>query len=215
MENLVGQFVDASEQALYLRDLFEFLEAKPILVQGSRPMPRPMKGGFEFRNVSFAYPGSKKNVIQGISFILRPGEKIALIGENGAGKTTITKLMARLYDPTGGQILLDGIDLCASTTLDDLRREIGVIFQDYMRYDMTVSLNIGFGKVTDADDRQKIEISAQKSLAAGVIEKLPERYDQMLGKRFDNGIDLSTGQWQKVALARAYMSGSTNRLDFG
>ena len=204
MESLVSQFVDASEQALYLRDLFEFLEAKPTLTSGTRPVPRPIRSGFEFRNVSFAYPGSPKRVIQGISFTLRPGEKLALVGENGAGKTTITKLMARLYEPTEGAILLDGVDL-KEYDAEDLCSEIGVIFQDYMRYDMPVSLNIGFGKVAFRDDRQKIEQSAQKSLAAPVVDKLPQRYDQMLGRRFDGGVDLSIGQWQKVALARAYM----------
>jgi ATP-binding cassette subfamily B protein len=204
MENLVGQFVEASEQALYLRDLFEFLEARPALVSGTRPVPRPIRLGFEFRDVSFAYPGSKKKVIEHISFVLGPGEKIALVGENGAGKTTITKLMARLYDPTAGQILLDGIDL-REYDADKLRNEIGVIFQDFMRYDMSVSLNIGFGQVAELDDQARIVRSAEKSLAAGVIAKLPQGYDQMLGRRFEGGTDLSTGQWQKVALARAYM----------
>jgi len=204
MENLVGQFVDASEQALYLRDLFEFLEARPTLVSGPRPVPKAIRIGFEFRNVSFAYPGSAKKVIAGISFSLRPGEKIALVGENGAGKTTITKLLARLYDPTEGQILLEGIDL-REYDAESLRDEIGVIFQDYMRYDMSVNLNIGFGKVAQLADQGRIVRSAEKSLAAGVVAKLPQGYDQMLGRRFDGGTDLSTGQWQKVALARAYM----------
>jgi len=204
MENLVGQFVDASEQALYLRDLFEFLEARPTLVSGSRPVPKVIRSGFEFRNVSFAYPGSAKKVIAGISFSLRPGEKIALVGENGAGKTTITKLLARLYDPTEGQILLDGVDL-REYDAEDLRSQIGVIFQDYMRYDMPVNLNIGFGQVAQLEDRARIERSAEKSLAAGVIAQLPQQYEQMLGRRFEGGTDLSTGQWQKVALARAYM----------
>jgi ATP-binding cassette subfamily B protein len=204
MENLVGQFVDASEQALYLRDLFDFLDAKPTLAQGTRRAPKPAKAGFEFRNVSFAYPGSKKKVIEHLSFSLAPGEKIALVGENGAGKTTITKLLARLYDPTEGQILLDGVDL-REYDAEDLRNEIGVIFQDYMRYDLPVNLNIGFGQVAHLDDQARIERSAEKSLAAGVIEKLPGRYEQMLGRRFEGGTDLSIGQWQKVALARAYM----------
>ena len=204
MESMVSQFVDASEQALYLRDLFEFLDAKPALASGTRQVPRPIRSGFEFRNVSFAYPGTTKRVIQGISFTLRPGGKLALVGENGAGKTTITKLMARLYEPTEGSILLDGIDL-REYDPNDLRSQIGVIFQDYMRYDMSVSLNIGFGKVDRRDDQAMIEQSAQKSLAAPVIDRLPQRYEQMLGRRFDGGVDLSIGQWQKVALARAYM----------
>jgi ATP-binding cassette subfamily B protein len=204
MENLVGQFVDASEQALYLRDLFEFLDAKPTLTQGTRPAPRPAKLGFEFRDVSFSYPGSGQKVISHLSFSLAPGEKIALVGENGAGKTTITKLLARLYDPTEGHILLDGVDL-REYDAEDLRNEIGVIFQDYMRYDLPVNLNIGFGKVSHLEDQARIRGSAEKSLAAGVIDKLPKRYEQMLGRRFEGGTDLSIGQWQKVALARAYM----------
>jgi ATP-binding cassette subfamily B protein len=204
MENLVGQFVDASEQALYLRDLFEFLDAKPTLAQGTRPAPRPAKLGFEFRDVSFSYPGSGQKVISHLSFSLAPGEKIALVGENGAGKTTITKLLARLYDPTEGHILLDGVDL-REYDAEDLRNEIGVIFQDYMRYDLPVNLNIGFGKVSHLEDQARIRGSAEKSLAAGVIDKLPKRYEQMLGRRFEGGTDLSIGQWQKVALARAYM----------
>jgi ATP-binding cassette subfamily B protein len=204
MENLVGQFVDASEQALYLRDLFEFLDAKPTLVAGSRPAPRPVRIGFEFRQVSFSYPGSAKKVVDRLSFTLAPGEKIALVGENGAGKTTITKLLARLYDPTEGQILLDGHDL-REYDAADLRNEIGVIFQDYMRYDLSVRLNIGFGQVARLDDEARIRASAEKSLAAGVIDRLPNRYEQMLGRRFEGGTDLSIGQWQKVALARAYM----------
>jgi ATP-binding cassette subfamily B protein len=204
MENLMNQFVDASEQALYLRDLFEFLEARPTLVSGPRPVPKVIRQGFEFRHVSFAYPGSDKKVVTDLSFSLRPGEKIALVGENGAGKTTITKLLARLYDPTEGQILLDGIDL-REYDAEALRDEIGVIFQDYMRYDMSVNLNIGFGKVAQLADQGRIARSAEKSLAAGVIAKLPQGYEQMLGRRFEGGTDLSTGQWQKVALARAYM----------
>jgi ATP-binding cassette, subfamily B, bacterial len=204
MENLVNQFVDASEQALYLRDLFEFLEARPTLVSGPRPVPKVIRTGFEFRHVSFAYPGSAKRVVTDLNFSLRPGEKIALVGENGAGKTTITKLIARLYDPTEGQILLDGIDL-REYDAEALRNEIGVIFQDYMRYDMSVNLNIGFGKVAELADQGRIARSAEKSLAAGVIAKLPQGYEQMLGRRFEGGTDLSTGQWQKVALARAYM----------
>jgi len=204
MENLVSQFVDASEQALYLRDLFEFLEARPTLVSGPRPVPKVIRTGFEFRNVSFAYPGSPKKVVTNLNFSLHPGEKVALVGENGAGKTTITKLLARLYDPTEGQILLEGIDL-REYDAESLRDEIGVIFQDYMRYDLSVNLNIGFGKVGHLEDQGRIRRSAEKSLAAGVIAKLPQGYEQMLGRRFDGGTDLSTGQWQKVALARAYM----------
>jgi ATP-binding cassette subfamily B protein len=142
--------------------------------------------------------------VSNINFNLPRGEKVALIGENGAGKTTIVKLLARLYDPTAGQILLDGIDL-REYDVDDLRREIGVIFQDYMRYDMFVRENIGFGKIESLDDQDRIENAAYKSLAQTVVDRLPNGYSQMVGRRFEGGVDLSGGEWQKVALARAYM----------
>ena len=131
-------------------------------------------------------------------------KKLRLIGENGAGKTTLVKLLARLYDPTEGQILLDGIDL-REYDVEDLRREIGVIFQDYMRYDLLVRENIGFGKIEALDDQPRVEAAAEKSLAKALIDRLPNGYDQMVGRRFEGGVDLSGGEWQKIALARAYM----------
>jgi ATP-binding cassette subfamily B protein len=143
-------------------------------------------------------------VVENINFRLETEEKIALIGENGAGKTTLVKLLARLYDPTIGQILLDGVDL-RDYDVADLRKEIGVIFQDYMRYELLVKENIGFGKIEDLADQSRIEMAAQKSMAFQVIGKLPNGYDQMIGRRFDGGVDLSGGEWQKFALARAYM----------
>ena len=206
MEGLVSGLVGISEQALFIKDLFEFFDTKPTVVSlpGALPAPRPIREGFEFENVSFSYPGSERKVLDRVSFRFGRGERIALVGENGAGKTTLVKLLARLYDPTEGRILLDGIDL-RQYNADELRHEIGVIFQDYMRYDMLASENIGFGRVDRLDDDLRIERSAEKSLAAGVIASLPEAYRQMLGRRFEGGIDLSTGQWQKIALARAYM----------
>lgn len=168
------------------------------------PAPRPFRKGFEFRNVAFSYAGSKRLVVQNINFCLHPNEKIALIGENGAGKTTLVKLLARLYDPTEGIILLDGIDL-REYDVDDLRREIGVIFQDYMRYDLLIRENIGFGKIESLGDHSRIESAAVKSLAKNVVDRLPSGYDQMVGRRFEGGVDLSGGEWQKFALARAYM----------
>jgi ATP-binding cassette subfamily B protein len=179
---------------------------QPSILSGPRalPAPRPIRQGFEFDNVSFGYAGSSRMVVQNIHFRLYPGEKLALIGENGAGKTTLVKLLARLYDPTGGRILLDGIDL-REYDVEDLRREIGVIFQDYMRYDMLVRENIGFGKIEAVSDQQRIETAAHKSLARKVIDRLPNGYDQMIGRRFEGGLDLSGGEWQKFALARAYM----------
>ena len=166
--------------------------------------PRPIRRGFEFRNVSFAYPGTTRRVLRDFNFTLSPGERIALIGENGQGKTTVVKLITRLYDPTEGQILLDGVDL-REYDLDDLHSEIGVIFQDFMRYEMTARENIGVGRVELPHTPQEIEDAAEKSLAASVIAKLPQGYDQMLGRRFEGGVDLSGGEWQRLALARAYL----------
>lgn len=206
IEQLFGSFSMVAEQALYLRDLFDFFATEPAVVSGPRalPAPRPIRSGFEFRDVWFHYPGSDVNVLAGVSFHLEPGERIALIGENGAGKTTLVKLLARLYDPSQGSILLDGVDL-REYDVDDLRRAIGVIFQDYMRYDMRVFENIGFGRVADLNNAARIADAAGKAYAGNVIDQLPGRYSQMLGRRFDGGKELSAGQWQKIALARAYM----------
>jgi ATP-binding cassette subfamily B protein len=154
--------------------------------------------------VAFAYPGSNRLIIKNINLRLESKEKLALVGENGAGKTTLVKLLARLYDPTSGQILLDGVDL-REYSVEDLRKEIGVIFQDYMRYEMLVKENIGFGKIEDLEEEASIREAARKSLAAGVIARLPGGFDQMIGRRFEGGVDLSGGEWQKMALARAYM----------
>jgi len=206
IEKILSGFNDISEQAVFLKDLFDFFAMKPTIRAAPHaiPAPRPIRQGFEFRHVGFAYAGSDRMVIQDINFTLHLDEKLALIGENGAGKTTLVKLLARLYDPTEGQILLDGKDL-REYDVDDLRREIGVIFQDYMRYDLLVRENIGFGKVEALDDRLLMESAAVKSLAKGVIDRLPNGYDQMVGRRFEGGVDLSGGEWQKFALARAYM----------
>jgi ATP-binding cassette, subfamily B, bacterial len=206
IERILSSFNDISEQAIFLKDLFEFFEMQPSIrsTPNAIPAPRPIRTGFEFRNVGFSYPGSERMVIQNINFKLHPAEKVALIGENGAGKTTLVKLLARLYDPTEGAIYLDGIDL-REYEVEDLRREIGVIFQDYMRYDMFVRENIGFGKIESLGEQSRIELAAQKSLAEGVISRLPNGYHQMVGRRFEGGVDLSGGEWQKMALARAYM----------
>jgi len=206
IEKILASFNDISEQAMFLTDLFDFFEMQPTIAspQNPVPAPRPIREGFEFRNVAFAYPGSDHLVVQNIRFRLHPAEKVALIGENGAGKTTLVKLLARLYDPTAGQILLDGVDL-REYDVEDLRREIGVIFQDYMRYDMLIRDNIGFGKIEALRESTRIHSAAQKSLAKKVIDRLPKGYDQMVGRRFEGGVDLSGGEWQKLALARAYM----------
>jgi ATP-binding cassette subfamily B protein len=207
--NLQQVFSTASgiaDQALFLTDLLAFFEMKPTVT--SNPdgalIPRPIRGGFEFRNVSFAYPGTTRRVLSNFNFTLRPGERIALIGENGQGKTTVVKLITRLYDPTEGQILLDGIDL-RDYKLEDLHHEIGVIFQDFMRYEMTARENISVGRVESEHSQAELEDAAHKSLAESVIAKLPGGYDQMLGRRFETGVELSGGEWQRVALARAYL----------
>jgi ATP-binding cassette subfamily B protein len=206
MESVVAGLVGISEQALFIKDLFDFLETTPQISSkpGAIPAPRPVQRGFEFQHVSFSYPGSSNPVLSDLSFTFDAGERIALVGENGAGKTTLVKLLARLYDPTAGRILLDGVDL-RDYDVDDLRREVGVIFQDYMRYDVLAAENIGFGRVDALEDEERILRSAEKSLAAEVIAGLPKTYGQMLGRRFEGGMDLSMGQWQKIALARAYM----------
>jgi ATP-binding cassette, subfamily B, bacterial len=204
------------EQGLYLRDLFLFFEMKPTISSkpGAPPVPRPMREGFVFEDVGFQYPGSERWAVRHVSFTLAPGERIALVGENGAGKTTLTKLLARLYDPTEGRILLDGVDL-RDYDLASLRHEIGVIFQDFVRYDMRFDENVGVGEIDSVraylDDGatapapEPIVYAANQSLASSLLPKLPGGYRQMLGRRFDDGVDLSGGEWQKIALARAYM----------
>jgi ATP-binding cassette subfamily B protein len=195
-----------ADQALFLTDLLAFFEMKPTIRSkpNALPAPRPIKQGFEFRNVSFRYPGNSRLVLNDLNFHLHPGERVALIGENGEGKTTLVKLMTRLYDPVAGQVLLDGVDL-REYDLDDLYREIGVIFQDFMRYEMTARQNIAVGQIDKHDDIASLKMAARKSMADEVIERLPKDYEQMLGRRFESGVDLSGGEWQKVALARAYL----------
>ena len=250
------------EQSLYLRDLFLFFEMRATISSpaDARPVPRPIRDGFEFQDVGFQYPGSDRWAVRHLSMHIRPGERVALVGENGAGKTTLTKLLARLYDPTEGRILLDGVDLRAYD-LADLRNAIGVIFQDFVRFDMRFDENIGVGGIGtvqeyldsvesvpregeakgaisertklhrmdsralnertkparvedggaelaangDGDVPAPLRAAAEKSLAASLLPRFGERYRQMLGRRFENGVDLSGGEWQKIALARAYM----------
>ncbi|HEY4904830.1 MAG TPA: ABC transporter ATP-binding protein [Candidatus Sulfotelmatobacter sp.] len=195
-----------ADQALFLTDLIAFFEMQPTIRSKPNALsaPRPIRRGFEFRNVSFRYPGSDRMILNRLNFDFHTGERIALIGENGQGKTTIVKLITRLYDPVEGQVLLDGVDL-REYDLDDLYREIGVIFQDFMRYEMTAGENIAVGKIEEMDNLRLLQLSAKKSMADEVIGRLGGRYDQMLGRRFEGGVDLSGGEWQKVALARAYL----------
>ncbi len=250
IQRLLMSASEIYEQSLYLKDMFEFLERRPRIAStaGAPFVPQPISDGFVFENVAFRYPGSERWAVRGISFTLRPGERIALVGENGAGKTTLTKLMARLYDPTEGRILLDGRDL-REYDLASVRRAIGVIFQDFVRFDMRFDENIGVGQIDavldylerSANGKGAIErvpedwryegsplasshangsdhresdrerppapllSAAEKSLAASLLPRFPEGYRQMLGRRFEGGVDLSGGEWQKVALARAYI----------
>jgi len=227
---------DIYEQALYLRDLFVFFEVEPTISSrpGAPPVPRPLVSGFVFEDVGFRYPGSDRWSLRHVNLRIRPGERIALVGENGAGKTTLTKLLARLYDPSEGRILLDGVDL-REYDLASLREAIGVIFQDFVRYDMRFDENIGVGQIDEVRDYLDAETgrargpaeggrldarralpaeapapasivsAARQSLAESLLPRLPGGYRQMLGRRFDEGVDLSGGEWQKIALARAYM----------
>ncbi|MBV9267248.1 MAG: ABC transporter ATP-binding protein [Acidobacteriaceae bacterium] len=195
-----------ADQALFLTDLLAFFEMKPHVSSklNALPAPRPIVRGFEFRNVSFRYPGTERWILRRLNFRLECGERIALIGQNGQGKTTIVKLITRLYDPSEGQILLDGVDL-REYDIEDLNREVGVIFQDFMRYEMTARENVAVGRIECLDDLEAIRSAAEKSLADGVVAKLAKGYEQMLGRRFEGGVDLSGGEWQKLALARAYL----------
>jgi len=194
------------EQGLHLKDLFDFLGMRPGISSApdARPVPNPLREGFVFDGVGFRYPDSERWAVRDVSFSMGPGERIALVGENGAGKTTLVKLLTRLYDPTEGRILLDGVDL-REYDLESLRRAIGVIFQDFFRYDLNARDNIAVGWIDARQDQPRIVDSAQKSLAADVIATLEGRYDHMLGRRFEGGANLSGGEWQKIALARAYM----------
>jgi ATP-binding cassette subfamily B protein len=209
MSNIQQAFSTASgvaDQALFLTDLLAFFAMEPAVKSkpDGLPAPRPIVRGFEFQDVSFAYPGTNRPVLDRFSFTLRPGERVALIGENGQGKTTVVKLITRLYDPTEGRILLDGVDL-RDYDLPGLHAEIGVIFQDFMRYEMTARENITVGRVELKHTAEDIQYAADKSMASEVVAKLRSGYDQMLGRRFEGGVDLSGGEWQKLALARAYL----------
>ncbi len=206
LQSIMSRFSSIAESALYLQDLFDFFAIEPTIRANASgvTIPKPVQEGFTFENVSFKYPDSERWAIRNLSFTLHPGEKLALVGENGAGKTTLVKLLSRLYEPTEGRILLDGLPLEAYS-LADLRANIGIIFQDYIKYEMTVAENIAVGDIERRDDDERIADAARKSLASEVVEQLPAQFQQVLGKRFKDGQELSGGQWQKVALARAYM----------
>jgi len=206
IQALFSTFSHIADHALFLTDLIDFFSVRPKVCSkpDCLPGPRPILQGFEFKNVSFSYPGSSKLVLENVNFRLEPGERIALVGGNGQGKTTIVKLLTRLYDVTGGHIFLDGNDL-RDYDVEDLWKEIAVIFQDFMRYEMTASENIAMGRIEERGNPFRIRAAALKSMAEEVVHKLPKRYEQMLGCRFLGGVDLSGGEWQKMALARAYL----------
>src|SRR6478672_4115383 len=222
IQQLLLSASDIYEQSLYLRDLFVFFEMVPTIRSkpGAMPVPTPIRRGFVFQDVGFQYPGSDRWAIRHVDLAIAPGERIALVGENGAGKTTITKLLARLYDPTEGRILLDGVDL-REYDLASLREAIGVIFQDFVRYDMRFDENVGVGEIRGVTEYLEaardgtsempgtppdaLVDAADRSLASSLLPRFTQGYRQMLGRRFEDGVDLSGGEWQKIALARAYM----------
>ena len=206
LEGLLANFSTIASQALYLNDLFSFFEVEPEISSPENPLPfpQPIRQGFVFEDVGFIYPGAERWAVRNLSFVLQAGEVVALVGENGAGKTTLVKLLTRLYDPDEGRILLDGHDL-REYDLDSLRGNMGVIFQDFVRYNFSASDNIAVGRIEARGDLSRIKRAAMRSQADDVIAKLPGGYDQMIGKRFKNGVELSGGEWQKVAIARAYM----------
>ena len=206
LEGLLVGFSQVAGQALYLDDLFSFYDIEPEIA--SKPdaiaIPTPIVRGFTFENVGFRYPEADRWALRNLDFELHAGEVLALVGENGAGKTTLVKLLARLYDPDEGRILLDGRDL-RDYDLDDLRANVGVIFQDFVRYHLTAGENIGVGQIDAMYDQERVREAARRSMADQVIDALPNGYDQLVGRRFKTGVDLSGGQWQKIAIARAYM----------
>jgi ATP-binding cassette subfamily B protein len=206
LEGILSRFTAVSQGAIYLKDFFDFFNIKSKIKPSVNPLPfpNPIKEGFTFENVGFRYATSERWANRHLNFTLYAGEKLALVGENGAGKTTLVKLLARLYEPTEGRILLDGHDL-REYDLEELRAQVGVIFQDYIRYQMTVSQNIAVGNIAEKGNESLIINSAKQSLADILVQRLPGKYEQALGKRFNNGVELSGGEWQKIALARAYM----------
>ena len=206
LQGLLIGVTQVAGATLYLDDLFSFFAIRPTIISGPRPkpFPSPMRTGIAFEGVGFRYPETNRWAVRGLTFTIRAGETLALVGENGAGKTTIVKLLTRLYDPTEGRVTVDGVDL-REIALDELRDHVGVIFQDFTRYAFTARENIAVGRAEAAEDLARIEGAAQRSLADAVIARLREGYDQKLGRRFHGGQDLSGGEWQKVAIARAYM----------
>ncbi len=208
VQTLFSNLAQLYEGGLFLNNLFDFLALEPRISDGRNlPVPRPIRQGIEFRNVSFRYPDRAEWALRDINLHIAPGEKIALVGANGAGKTTLIKLLTRLYDPTEGQILLDGVDL-RDYNLHELRQRIGVIFQDFVRYQATARENIGFGQIEEVANEARVRAAAERGGADEIVRRLANGYDTMLGRWFENGAELSGGQWQKIALGRAFMRDS-------
>ncbi len=206
VEGLLLGASQLSSQVQYLDDLFAFFAVAPRIRSPARPAPVPsfLRDGIVFEDVGYRYPGAERWAVRHLSLAIPAGQVVALVGENGAGKTTIVKLLSRLYDPTEGRILLDGRDL-RDYDLDALRSRVGVIFQDFLRFDFTAGDNIAVGRIEERGDEARVSAAAARSLADTVVARLPAGYGQRLGRRFEDGIDLSGGEWQKVAIARAYM----------
>jgi len=206
LQGILGSLAGLYEDNLFLSNLYEFLDLKRTVIEPApaRPVPQPMRRGIVLDHVSFRYPAGARKVLEDVSLAIRPGEVVALVGENGSGKTTLIKLLCRLYDPTGGTISIDGVDLRQFAT-KALRREIAIIFQDYAHYHLTARENIWFGNIALPPDQERVVAAARRSGADGVIAALPHGYDTILGKWFEDGEELSIGEWQKVALARAFM----------
>jgi len=206
LKGMLGSLAGLYESNLFLSNLYEFLDLKRTVIEPvhASPFPQPMQRGIVLNHVSFQYPAGARKVLEDISLTIRPGEVVALVGENGSGKTTLIKLLCRLYDPTGGTIAIDGVDLRQFET-KALRHEIAIIFQDYAHYHLTARENIWFGNTELAPDHEHVIDAARRSGADDVISGLPHGYDTILGKRFEDGEELSIGEWQKVALARAFM----------
>ena len=205
LEGMFSRFTRISESALYLNDYYEFIDQEyEDKEKEYEKLPEVIKTGFVLENVHFKYPEAKNDVLKGINLELKAGEKLALVGENGAGKSTLIKLMLRFYEPTEGRILLDGKDIRMYNKAE-YQAMFGVIFQDFVRYELSLRENIGVGKISEIENDEKIKKASEMSLAKEVIEELPDGLQQKLGKRFVKGAELSGGQWQKVALARAYM----------
>ena len=205
LQDFFSKFTRISESALYLKDYFDFIDISIVSkAKEDIKLPKQIKKGFEFKEVRFAYPNSEAEILKGITFTLQAGEKLAFVGQNGAGKTTLIKLLLRFYEPTSGEILLDGVNI-NRFNIAEYQEYFGVIFQDFFRYEFTVKENIAIGNINEIDNQEKIENAAELSLANEVVSELKQGYNQRLGKRFAKGQDLSGGQWQKIALARAYM----------